>query len=100
MNDITIPYTLAPLDVNPWQVLRFIVEGKEVGCFDFGKHPITFNGDVDASAKIFVDNVIKMFPGRDLNFSDRQVREWMGRNGFQGTIESGRLAMQDAATLQ
>ncbi len=47
--------------IDPYTI-RFFFEEKEVGCFDFGKSPITFVGDVDESARIFVDTVIKMMP--------------------------------------
>lgn len=42
--------------------VRFFAEGKEIGCFDFGKHPATFTGDADASAKLFVNAIIRMWP--------------------------------------
>lgn len=44
------------------QSVRFCASGKEIGCFDFGQSPATFTGDVDASAQMFVDAVIRMWP--------------------------------------
>jgi len=35
--------------------------GVQVGAFDFNVTPSTFTGDVDESAKLFVEAVIKMF---------------------------------------
>lgn len=50
------------LTVNkPDYTVRFFLHGEEVGCFDFGKSPATFTGDVDASAKLFVDTVLGIF---------------------------------------
>ena len=48
-------------DHKPDNTVRFYLNGKEVACFDFGASPITFVGDVDASAKMFVDAVIYQF---------------------------------------
>jgi hypothetical protein len=48
-NDTTIRFC-APNDTT----IRFCVGGKEVGCFDFGASPITFTGDADQSAQLFI----------------------------------------------
>ena len=41
--------------------VRFEVGGKEVGCFDFGANPLTFTGEVDESARLFVGAVLAEF---------------------------------------
>ena len=38
--------------------------GEKVGTFDFSKAPCTFTGDVDASAKLFVDAVLLIWDDR------------------------------------
>ena len=48
--------------------IKFLKNGVEVGCFDFGKSPPTFTGDADASAKLFVEQVLRWFP----QLADRQ----------------------------
>ena len=37
---------------------------KLIGYFDFDARPATFSGDVDESAKLFVDAVLKIFDER------------------------------------
>jgi len=51
------------LDIKHDRTVRFFgADGKEIGCFDFGKSPATFTGDVDGSAKMFVDAILRMWP--------------------------------------
>ena len=42
----------------------YSLDGKKVGEFNFDQSPATFVGDVDASAQIFVDMVIKLWGER------------------------------------
>ena len=42
--------------------IKFMRETKEVGIFDFNNSPATFVGDVDESAKIFCETILKMMP--------------------------------------
>lgn len=51
--------TISPLEWKPYYTVRFYANGKEIGCFDFSKSPATFTGDIDESAKLFVDQVIR-----------------------------------------
>lgn len=39
--------------------IKFCNESGEVGCFDFSKSPVTFTGDADIAAKVFIDLVIE-----------------------------------------
>jgi hypothetical protein len=48
-------------DMTPDYTVRFY-KGKEcAGTFDFGATPPTFTGDIDASARVFVDAVLQIF---------------------------------------
>ena len=51
------------VEFTPDYTVRFFAGKKEIGCFDFGKSPARFTGDVDESAKLFVEAVIRMWPG-------------------------------------
>ena len=42
------------------KTVSFNIGEDQVGVFDFGASPMTFTGDVDSSAKIFVDTILKM----------------------------------------
>lgn len=53
-------FTVVPPE--PDFTFRFTLHGKEIGRFDFGASPPTFTGDVDASARMFVDAVLRMMP--------------------------------------
>lgn len=48
------------IQTNPVEnrTVQFFKDSVQVGCFDFGVSPVTFTGDVDESARIFVDYVI------------------------------------------
>lgn len=48
-------------DFTPNYTIKFLKDGDEVGCFDFSNAPITFTGDADTSAKVFIDSVCKMW---------------------------------------
>lgn len=51
----------------PNNTVRFhTADGTVVGTFDFNQVPATFTGDVDASAKIFVEAVINIFNARSI----------------------------------
>ncbi len=50
------------LSLAPDRTVRFICEDKEVGCLDFGQSPMTFVGDADESAKIFINAIIRIWP--------------------------------------
>jgi len=49
-------------DFTPNYTIQFIKDKVTIGTFDFSKLPATFVGDVDESAKIFCDTVIKWMP--------------------------------------
>ena len=64
-----------PPPPKPVLTLRFVVEGKEVGVFDLGASPMTFTGDVDASARSFVDNVLKMMGDASTRSKDEEIEK-------------------------
>ena len=47
----------------PSYTVSFHRDGKHIGTFDFNQSPVTFTGDADASAKVFIDWVIQYFSG-------------------------------------
>lgn len=48
-------------DFQPQNRIAFYGDGdKLVGEFDFSRSPVTFTGDADASARVFIDAVIRM----------------------------------------
>ena len=84
-----------PPPSKPVRTLRFVVEGKEVGVFDLGATPMTFTGDVDESARSFVDNVLEMMGDASTRSKDeayallRRIArkgEFMDREGLRITV--------------
>ena len=45
----------------PNRTVQFSTKDAVVGTFDFNQVPATFTGDVDASAKLFVEAVLNIF---------------------------------------
>lgn len=45
--------------LTPSYTIKFFNDSGEVGCFDFNKSPVTFTGDADAAAKVFIDLVVE-----------------------------------------
>jgi hypothetical protein len=46
----------------PNYTMTFSHEGKSVGELDWNNHPATFTGDMDASARVFFDYLIQVWP--------------------------------------
>ena len=69
------------LDIKNWEpehtVRFFSKDGEEIGEFDFSKSPATFKGNVDESAKLFVDGVLRMWGKLVLRENSRAVEELM-----------------------
>lgn len=60
---LTEQFNVKLAEFTPNYTVQFFAGKKEIGCFDFGKSPATFTGDVDESAKLFVEAVMRMWPG-------------------------------------
>ena len=60
--EIDAAASISLLPQKPDFTVRFHCDGREVGCFDFGQAPATFEGDVDESARLFVEAVLRNMP--------------------------------------
>lgn len=59
--DKSLYFSTDSADVKPSYSVAFYRDNKRVGELDWSKDPIKFEGDVEESAQLFFDNVIKKY---------------------------------------